>query len=444
MCTKTKLLTLLLVICALPIFSQINSSDSLNALRATKADSLVQLYKNRNFKFDSALFYSKRAVALRRKLIDRVALSKSLMAQGEVYHLRKKYKEAVASFRESARIAQQAGQLSLEKKSYDQLIKTSRKTDNYKEAFYYQGLISAIDDSILNSINEQKSNEIIALRKQLEEERVKNENKVLKQQQEINSLSNQESQLQTLTQNYLQIAGIAIAVVGVILLLLIFRIYRLGKKLQRERSVAENENQERLAISKDLREDMGLELSRINFLSQEVFYKPTANETKKNIASVIEISARLMENTRDLVWQLNTENTTLVNLVSRLREYSTEYFQDLPLELIFRSPDTMPNIPLKKIAYRNIFMAVREALHNIVRHARALNVDISITLKGDYLNISVKDDGVGYDRMSESLGSGVKTMKSRIQASGGLLNVIGEDQGTSVRMDIRISQIVKP
>jgi signal transduction histidine kinase len=443
MYNKTKLLTFFLVICSLPLFSQLNPSDSLLTIRTSRADSLARLYKNRSYKFDSALFYGKRAITWRRKLNDKTALAKSLIGLGEVYYTRKKYKEATAAFQESARIAHRLRQFTLEKAAYDQLIQTSKKADNYKQAFYYQGLISVLDDSILNAINEEKSKEIISLKKQLEEQKALSENKVLKQQQEINNLESTENQLQALNEKYLSISAIAAAIVVLIFILMLFKNYRLNRKLKRERTAQNDEGLERLAISKDIREDLGLELSRINFLSQEVFYKPSGNEAKKNVNSIIEISTRLMENTQDLVWQLNTENTTLVNLIGRLRESSTEYLQDLPLEIIFRSPESMPNLPLKKMAYRNIFMAVKEALSNIVKHARALNVDISITLKGDYLNITVKDDGVGYDRTSESLGTGVKNMKTRVQAIGGLLNVIGEEQGTSVRMDMRISQIVK-
>jgi signal transduction histidine kinase len=442
--TKTKLLTFFLVICSLPLFSQLNTSDSLLKLRASRADSLAKLYKNRNYKFDSALFYGKRALAWRRKLNDKTALAKSLIGLGEVYYTRKKYKEASALFQESARIAHRLNQFTLEKAAYDQLIRNSRKTDNYKEAFYYQGLSAALDDSLLNAINEDKSKEIIALKKELEEQKTLSENKVLKLQQQIGSLESTETQLQTMNEKYLRIAVIAASIIGLIFILMLYKSFKLKRKLKRERTMQTQENQERIAISKDIREDLGLELSRINFLSQEVFYKPSGSEAKKNVSSIIEISTRLMENTRDLVWQLNTENTTLVNLVARLREHSSEYLQDLPLEIIFRGPESMPNIPLKKMAYRNIFMAVKEALSNIVKHARALNVDISVSLKGDYLNITVKDDGVGYDRSSETLGAGVKNMKTRVQAIGGLLNVIGEEQGTSVRMDIRISQIVKP
>lgn len=443
MYTTKKLLILLFVISSLPLFAQVNSTDSLNMDRASKADSLAQRYKNRTYKFDSALFYAKRAVAVRRKLIDRAALANSLIILGDVYETRKKYKEAVESFRQSARIAHQLRDLSLEKKAYGLLIRTNKKADKYKEALYYQGIISSIDDSIWRATNEQKSSEIIALQKQLEDERVRHENTVLKQQQEISSLSDNEKQLQALNEKYLRIAVMSASFIAVIFGLLLYRSYRLKKKLQRERAGIEEENKERVAISKDIREDFGLELSRINALSQEVLYKPTASETKKNISSIAEISNRLIENSRELVWQLSGENTSLPNLIGRLRDHCTDYLQDLPIEILFTSSDTLPDVPLKKMAYRNIFMAVKEALINIAKHARALNVGISVTSKGDYLNITVKDDGVGYDRSAEITGEGVKNMKTRIQSIGGLLNIVAEEHGTSVRMDIRLSQIVK-
>lgn len=443
MYTPKKLLTLLFIISTLNAFAQHNATDSFNRHRAKMADSLAQLHKNRKYKFDSAEFYGKRAVTLRRRLADKEALANSLTILGDIYYTRKKYKEASDLYKQSARIARQLGNLDLEKKALELLIKNEKRADNFKNAFYYQGLIHAMDDSLLNAVNEERAREIVALKKQIEHEKVQHENKTLRQQQEIDYLQSAGQQLLLMNQNYLRIAVIALSVIGAFILVLLYRSYRLNRKLRRERMGAEMENQERMAIAKDIREDLALGLSRINSLSQEVFYKPATGESKKNINVIIELSDRLIENTRDLVWQLNSENTSLSNLIGRLRDYSTESLRDHAVEILFRSPDTVPDVQLRKIAHRNIFLTVKEALNNIIKHAHALNVDITITLKGDYLNITIQDDGVGHDFAAESAGQGLKNIKERIQSIGGLLNVVSEEQSTSVRMDIRLSQIVK-
>ena len=89
-----------------------------------------------------------------------------------------------------------------------------------------------------------------------------------------------------------------------------------------------------------------------------------------------------------------------------------------------------------------IFRAVRELLFNVVKHASASHVEISITRKGRWLLVSVQDDGVGIAASvarapSGAEGFGLFSIKERLSHFDGDLLVESEPhQGTRVAMEI--------
>jgi signal transduction histidine kinase len=198
-----------------------------------------------------------------------------------------------------------------------------------------------------------------------------------------------------------------------------------------------------LRIAKDIHDDLGSGISKIHFLSQEILDKTPAAESKRNVRSVIEISSSLIENMRDLVWELNTENTTLDNLIARIREYTSDYLENLPLKIVASYPETIPAVALKRMVYRNIFMVVKEALNNIVKHSSAVHVYVDVSITENNLSIRIKDDGVGFNRDKHVTGNGLQNMKSRIQSIGGVLIICGETSAAGIDLGIGLIQITK-
>ncbi len=95
------------------------------------------------------------------------------------------------------------------------------------------------------------------------------------------------------------------------------------------------------------------------------------------------------------------------------------------------------NRPLKKIVERNIFSIVQEAINNVEKHAKAKNVWIRVAVDGDFLSVSVADDGVGFNvkdvlsRYSERGSMGLYNMQERAKAIGAQLSIRSNPQGPS-------------
>jgi glucose-6-phosphate-specific signal transduction histidine kinase len=92
----------------------------------------------------------------------------------------------------------------------------------------------------------------------------------------------------------------------------------------------------------------------------------------------------------------------------------------------------------------NLFMIYKEALTNIVKHARACAVKVCVRVSRENLTLSVADDGVGFVR-ERAGGRGFANIKSRAEDLGGSATITS-DRGTCVRVEIPIrrgSQINK-
>jgi signal transduction histidine kinase len=200
-----------------------------------------------------------------------------------------------------------------------------------------------------------------------------------------------------------------------------------------------------MQISRDIHDDLDTELSKINALTQSLVDKPGAPENRKSVFSIMEISTSLLTGMKDLVWQLNIENSTLENLIARIREYSSQYFEDSPIDVVGTYPTNVQELFIQRVSFHNIVMVVKEVLTNISKHSKAMNVAIAMTIENDRLHITIADDGLGFDRTLESRGDGIRHMHSRMKTIGGLMNIISEpnNNGTKVTIDIGLIQIAR-
>ncbi len=75
----------------------------------------------------------------------------------------------------------------------------------------------------------------------------------------------------------------------------------------------------------------------------------------------------------------------------------------------------------------------QESLTNVLKHAHARNVAVTLTRRHDELSLTVEDDGVGFDVGRHGTGWGLRGMAERARGAGGLLQIeSAPDSGTTV------------
>jgi signal transduction histidine kinase len=97
------------------------------------------------------------------------------------------------------------------------------------------------------------------------------------------------------------------------------------------------------------------------------------------------------------------------------------------------------HIPLSSQTRHNVMMTVKEALHNVIKHARATEVTLQVVFDGQWLDISIMDNGCGFQSGTASSGNGLVNMTRRIRDIGGSCRVESRPgEGAAVRLRLSI------
>ena len=90
---------------------------------------------------------------------------------------------------------------------------------------------------------------------------------------------------------------------------------------------------------------------------------------------------------------------------------------------------------------RELMLILKEALHNVLRHAEASRVTVTIHREGTRLTLSVADDGVGFDPSTVREGHGLGSLRARAARLGATLDVSSTPgEGTRVALAVDLAR----
>lgn len=198
---------------------------------------------------------------------------------------------------------------------------------------------------------------------------------------------------------------------------------------------------ERQRISSEMHDDIGAGLSGIRLLTEltkkKIKDEQTVEDVEKIYQSVGDISAKMKE----VIWSLNTDNDTLVSLLTYLQTQARAWLEHFPCQLQIIAPQSIPEININGEARRNIFLLVKEAVHNIIKHSGADKVVIDMRCNNDQLLLSVSDNGKGLPTEEiNGTGNGMKNMKQRIGKLQGRLD-IKNSNGLTLTFEIPLKPV---
>jgi signal transduction histidine kinase/Flp pilus assembly protein TadD len=326
--------------------------------------------------------------------------------------------------------------------SYDGIAIAYEKLHQFTKAIKYRKLYELEKD---NFINAERSKQLAEKQIKYETQKKIDEIKLLNQEGKIRNLKINEQEYK-ITKKKHQMTAFIILIVGLICIIYFLnKSQKLEDQLIKEKIIWDTEEHERIRIAKDIHDDLGSGLTKINFLSEIIFQKTKhIPEINSNSESVKETSKKLIENMRDLIWALNPENTTIANLLARMREYASDYLEDYPIELHNFFPIIIPQTAITKEANRELFMVVKECLNNIVKHSKATDVYFNADITTNDLMFSIKDNGIGLNGEIDKKGNGLLNMQSRLLKIGGICTVISEpNNGTEIKITFPLKDSIK-
>ena len=205
--------------------------------------------------------------------------------------------------------------------------------------------------------------------------------------------------------------------------------------------------EERARLARDLHDAVKQQLFAIQTSAATVEARLTSDRSgaQSAIGQVRQAARDAVTEMNALIEQLQTSPVENVGLVSALRQQCEALELRTGAHVVLDTRTLPPNTALPPGAQHALFRAAQEALSNVARHARATHVKVTLALNGDSLDLAVRDDGTGFDPISERSGMGVDNMKARIcDVSGTFMLQTAPGKGTlvgfSVPCDVRTAR----
>jgi signal transduction histidine kinase/ligand-binding sensor domain-containing protein len=200
----------------------------------------------------------------------------------------------------------------------------------------------------------------------------------------------------------------------------------------------------RTRIATDLHDDLGSSLSRISILSEvaRVRLGDDAAAAGRLLGEIGTTARELIDALSDSIWSVDPRSDDLQSLLDRIRRFAGDVFETQGIAWRLDGPEDAARVSLSPLERRHLFLLVKEALHNVVKHARARSVEVSVSRRGRRLLVTVTDDGVGLGGAPTSTdGRGLASMSSR---AGSLYGTFRTERpaagGTRLVVDVPLTE----
>jgi ligand-binding sensor domain-containing protein/signal transduction histidine kinase len=233
------------------------------------------------------------------------------------------------------------------------------------------------------------------------------------------------------------ISASAICLLGMIVGLVYYastqRLHRQLEGLRQQEAL----EKERARIARDLHDQLGANLTQVALLGEMA-------ETDKDSPNEVETHARQISQTAretthaldEIVWTVNPSNDTLDGLINYVCKYAQEFLAMADLRYRLEVPSQLPTTPISPELRHNVFLAAKESVNNVVKHARASSAWLRLQLEPHQFTLEIEDNGRGVAPADEKKGrSGLRNMRKRMEDIGGKFELTpGAEGGTKIRL----------
>ncbi len=237
--------------------------------------------------------------------------------------------------------------------------------------------------------------------------------------------------------------------VAAILAIVIATVYFIAtEKLQRQLAGQRQQQaleKERARIARDIHDQVGASLTQLALLGEMVESDKDSPEEAEAHARQISQTAR--ETTRaldEIVWTVNPSNDSLDGVVNYICKHAQDYLSVAGLRYRLDVPAQLPAAAISPETRHNVFLASKEAVTNIVKHARASEAWIHLRLGPQSFTLEIEDNGrgpVGLKEKAAESRNGMRNMRKRMEDVGGEFSIgPGPRGGTLVRLTVPLAK----
>lgn len=360
--------------------------------------------------YSEAEKYLQQVLAIREKLKDTFTIALTHTDLGVLYSAKGDYLKAIQSLTLSNQVAEQLKYPELQSNNYHELSSIASNSGDFKSALDYYKKYTSIHDSLFSV---EKTKQVTELNTKYETE--KKEQQILLQNSEL-------------SRKNLAIAAISILVVlSMLLSYSLYRRHRLKQNaaMQAEimrqqelstKAVLEAEERERQRIAKDLHDGVGqiMSAAKMNLSAFENELSFTNPEQRRKFERIITLVDESCKEVRTVSHNMMPNALLKAGLASAIREF-TDKIDDkiIKIDLYSEGLNERMDTNLETVLYR----VIQECVNNVIKHARANHLDISLIKDSDGISATVEDNGRGFDMEDSSKfeGLGLKNIRTRVE-----------------------------
>ena len=434
---------------------------------ANELINITDMYYTSN-RLDSAETSVKQSLAIGQELNEKVLQTYAYLHLGNIYNLRKKFPEAEKYFLQSISIGETMGMgtsllesyqglgemymaqqqptkatpylekhLALAKQDEDkeEIIEASLNLSqnefalhHFDKAYAYQKLYSTYKDSAYTASTAKSMAE---MESRYQAEKKEKEIILLKKDQQL-------SQLNLQKQKNFRIGAIIFLSMLLLIGLLAINRYRVVQRTKRLIEMEKIRNN----IARDLHDDIGSTLTSINILSKVALQQQPAGGTMMdtNMQKIKDRSAAIMESMSDIVWAINPQNDTAEQMVFRMKEFTGEILEPLNINYTFKEEGDFSNLKLDIKKRKDFYLFFKEAVNNAAKYSRCSNLQIQLLHNQHSLQLTVTDDGTGFNEAEVKKGNGLNNMHERAVAMEANISIdTAPGKGTSILLNVPIT-----
>ena len=375
--------------------------------------------------------YLKKSIEIRTKLKDLNGLIFSYNNIANIYIGLKKFDLAEENIIKAKEYAVEANNKRELTESFRLLSYLNESKNDYKQALHFHKLYLKQKDSLINEKNNKDVKEL-----DIKYQTEKKEKQILQQQAEVKQ------------KNIWLLLISSFVIIGFIL----FRNFRAKAKLQKEQLELENKlleeqsnykiQEQRLDISRELHDNVGSQLTFIisildNLKSSSVQFDDAID---KKIDTLTNFANKSISELRDTIWVLNSKQLSLSELKSRMTNFikdASESVETIQFQFDF---EIQNDVQLSSKQAINLYRILQEIVNNAIKHAQAKDISVSISQIENELQITILDNGIGFDYESKKKKSfGLTNIQNRIQEINGNLEVeSNETKGTNYAIKVKL------
>lgn len=243
-----------------------------------------------------------------------------------------------------------------------------------------------------------------------------------------------------------RIMVLAGALLAALLIILYRTRQRKRKMLWEEKLRQEEQYLVRRKTAEDFHDEVGNKLTRISLLATIAESKLPPTSGPKELSEILKQiklnTDSLYQGAKDIIWSLQPESDYLDEVVFRIEQNIQEAIEHGNVRFVSKGADRgLADIKLPIDYSRNLILIFKEAVGNIIKHARATEITFETTLSPSDLSFELSDNGKGFQTEAPTKGNGLINMSNRAKRIGAHLEIAtSPGRGTKMRLSLPLKK----